>query len=50
MKIANEAMQQLKAKWKTELGDKAKDEVVHNNALTNFCRALFNASEFQYVD
>ena len=50
MKIANEAMQQLKGKWKTELGDKAKDEVVHKNALTNFCRALFNASEFQYVD
>lgn len=50
MKIANEAMQQLKGKWKTELGDKAKDEVVHKNALKNFCRALFNASEFQYVD
>ena len=50
MKFANEALQQLKAKWKTELGDKAKDEVVHKNALKNFCRALFNASEFQYVD
>ena len=46
MKFANEALRQLK----TELGDKATDEAVHKNALTNFCRALFNASEFQYVD
>jgi cytochrome c553 len=50
IKFANEALQQLKAKWKTELGDKATDEAVHKNALTNFCRALLNASEFQYVD
>jgi len=50
IKFANEAMQQLKAKWKTELGDKATDEAVHKNALTNFCRTLLNASEFQYVD
>jgi hypothetical protein len=50
MKIASAALQQLKIKWKTELGDKATDVAVHKNALTNFCRALLNASEFQYVD
>ena len=50
MKFANTALRQLKAKWKTELGDKATDEAVHKNALTNYCRALLNASEFQYVD
>jgi cytochrome c553 len=50
MQFANTALRQLKAKWKTELGDKATDEAVHKNALTNYCRALLNASEFQYVD
>jgi hypothetical protein len=50
LQLTADTLHLLKAKWKTALGDKAKPEVVHQKALTNICRALLNASEFQYVD
>ena len=50
LQLTTAALQQLKAHWKKELGDQATAEAVHKNALTNLCRALLNASEFQYVD
>jgi len=43
-------MAQLKKHWAQSLGEKATDKLAHKNALTNYCRALLNASEFQYVD
>ncbi len=50
LQLTTAALHQLKAKWKTDLGDKATPEAAHQKALTNICRALLNASEFQYVD
>jgi len=50
LQLTTAALHQLKAKWKTDLGDKAKPDVLHQKALTNICRALMNASEFQYVN
>jgi len=50
LQLTTSALHQLKANWKTDLGDKAKPDVLHQKALTNICRALMNASEFQYVD
>jgi len=50
LKLAADTMAKLKKLWTKALDDKARPEVVHKNALTNFCRALLNASEFQYVD
>jgi len=40
----------LNVQWKMELGDKATVETIHEKSLTNYCRALLNSSEFQYVD
>jgi hypothetical protein len=43
-------LEQLSSQWKKELGKKGTVEAIHEKALTNYCRALLNSSEFQYVD
>ena len=43
-------LEQLSAQWKKELGKKGTVEAIHEKALTNYCRALLNSSEFLYID
>ena len=50
LKLDRSTLEQLNAQWKKELGDKGAVEAIHEKALTNYCRALLNSSEFQYVD
>ena len=50
LELVKKFLKKLKTRWKVELAGKGSEKMLRRHALTNYCRVLFNASEFHYVD